>query len=133
MKNLVYDVINKIVLKLTYFVCFLWPGFFVLQKTNKKNSLCIDKYLEVGLSNQPKFGKGAPIKCELKPKVIGGPILLLLPWSPDSGVRLTNENNDIAFWRKWYLEWTLIEHKLEFIFCKLDSKHIIFTWRGIQN
>ena len=63
----------------------------------KKNSLYIDKYLETVLSNQPKLGKGTPGKCELKPKVTGGAILLLLPWSPNSGVKLTNENNDLTF------------------------------------
>ena len=49
------------------------------------------------MSNQPKLGKGTPGKCELKPKVTGGAILLLLPWSPNSGVKLTNENNDLTF------------------------------------
>ena len=66
-------------------------------EVEKKNYLYIDEYLEASLSSQLKFGKGAPSKFKLKLKVTGGAILLLQPWSPNSGVWLTNENTDLAF------------------------------------
>ena len=76
----------------------IWVEIWKLKKI-----LYIDEYLEASLSNQPKFGKGAPSKLKLKLKVTGGAILLLQPWLPNSGVGLTNENTDLAFWGKWYL------------------------------
>lgn len=74
-----------------------------LNRNLEVENLYIDGYLEASLSNQATFGKGAPSKFKLKLKVTGGAILLLQPWSPKSGVWLTNENIDLVFWGKWYL------------------------------
>ena len=84
---------------LTVTVLRLWNDWHIRYLNRNleagKKPVSIGKYLEAGLTNQAKFSKGTPCEFEVKFKAqTGGSISTLLPWLPNCGIRLRNENND---------------------------------------